>query len=282
MNPADPAPARGMPPGSPAWYAVLFTPEERRDAVGALLELRGEIMDSARGPAEPAVARARLEWWRAEAAGFGQGREQHPLLRRLRESELGGAIQPEYLVELVDGFESELADAPCRDYSELALYCYRSAGVLHEMIAGVLGTADPANERQVRRYAQRLGTGARLVELIANLRSDLAAGRRLLPRDWIEETGAREEFAATPMDPALAACVDRLAGEARLALDEAEAQLPRAERPGQRTGLVLAALYRRHLDRLHRAGFDPAALPGNLDNLWTCWRAARRSRRAGA
>jgi phytoene synthase len=133
----------------------------------------------------------------------------------------------------------------------------------------------------VVRYAQRLGTGARLVELLANLRGDLAAGRHLLPRDWISETGAAERFDGPTMDPALTACVDRLAGEARVALDDAEALLPRAERPRQRTGLVLAALYRRHLDRLHRRGFDPAGLPGNLDNLWTCWRAARKARAAG-
>ncbi|NGP54600.1 squalene/phytoene synthase family protein [Thioalkalivibrio sp. XN8] len=281
MTPVDPAGGKGAPPGSPDWYALLFTPEERRPAVAALVELRAEIMGSARGPSEPAVARARLDWWRAELAAFGQGRAQHPVLRRLRDTSPGGAVQPEYLLELVDAFDSELGPGPCRNYAELSLYCYRSGGVLQEMIAGVLGLADTANERAVRRYAQRLGTGARLVELIANLRADLAAGRRLLPRDWIEETGAREEFVATPMNPALAACVDRLAGEARVALDEAEGLLPGIERPRQRTGLVLAALYRRHLDRLHRAGFDPEAAPGNLDNLWTCWRAARRSRRTG-
>jgi phytoene synthase len=272
------APGKAAPPGSPGWYALLFTPESRRDAVGALLELRAEIMDSARRPTEPAVARARLEWWRAELAGFGTGREQHPLLRRLRQGETTGAVQPEYLLEMVDAFDSELAGAPCRNYAELALYCYRSGGVLHEMVAGTLGLADPANERAVRRYAQRLGTGVRLVELIVDLRHDLETGRRLLPRDWIAETGAEERFEAMPMDPALAACVDRLAGEARLALDEAEGLLPGVERPRQRTGLVLAALFRRHLDRLHKAGFDPAALPGNIDNLWTCWRAARKSR----
>lgn len=279
MNPENPAGGKGAAPGSPDWYALLFTPEVHRPAVGALLEIRAEIMDSARAPSEPAVARARLDWWRAELAGFAQGRVQHPALRRLREAGVGGAVQPEYLLELVDGFESERAAVACRNYAELTLYCYRSSGVLHEMIAGVLGLADPANERAVRRYAQRLGAGARLVELIAGLRSDLAAGRRLLPRDWIEETGAAEDFGAPPMNPALSACVDRLAGEARLALDEAEALLPPAERPRQRTGLVLAALYRRHLDRLHGAGFDPEALPGNLDNLWTSWRAARRARR---
>ena len=281
MTPADPGTDQAAPPGSPAWYALLFTPEERRDAVGALFELRGAIMDSARTPSEPAVARARLEWWRAEIAAHGEGRAQHPALRRLQAAGLAGVVQPEYLLEMVDAYESELAESPCRSYAELALYCYRSGGVLHEMVAGALGLGEPENERAVMRYGQRLGTGARLVELLANLRGDLAAGRHLLPRDWISETGAVEQLDGAGLDPALAACVDRLAGEARTALDEAETVLPRAERPRQRTGLVLAALYRRHLDRLHRHGFDPAALPGNLNNLWTCWRAARKARAAG-
>lgn len=273
----DPA-AKAAPQGSPLWYALLFTPPERREAVAALLELHADIRDAARRPSEPAVARARLEWWRAELAGFGGGREQHPSTRLLSRAAPQGVVQAEYLLELVDAAETERAGSPCRNYAELSLYCYRSSGVLHEMLAGLLGLAEPANERAVRRHAQRLGTGIRLVEIIAGLQRDLAAGRRLLPRDWIEETGAGEQLAADGrVDVALATCLDRLAGEARLALDEAESLLPPVERPRQRTGLVLAALHRRQLARLHAKGFDPRALPGNLANLWTAWRAARRA-----
>jgi 15-cis-phytoene synthase len=280
MSDPDALAPKAAPPGSPAWYALLFTLPGHRDATAALLELRAEILDSARRPQEPAVARARLEWWRAELAGFGCGREQHPLTRRLAAPAAEGTVQQEYLLEMVDAAESELADAPCRNYAELSLYCYRSGGVLHEMLAVVPGLADPANERAVRRHAQRLGTGVRLVDVIAGLRGDLAAGRRLLPRDWIQETGAQESFTGSNRPgAALAACLDRLAGEARLALDEAEAVLPAAERPRQRPGLVLAALYRRRLATLHAAGFDATAAPGNLEMLWTAWRAARRAGR---
>lgn len=275
----DPA-ARSAPQGSPYWYALLYTPEASRDAAAALLELRADILDAARRPSEPAVARARLEWWRAELAGFGGGREQHPATRLLCRAAPDGAVQAEYLLELVDAAETELAESPCRNFAELSLYCYRSGGVLHEMLAGLPGLAEAANERAVRRHAQRLGSGIRLVEIIAGLRVDLAAGRRLLPRDWIVETGAGERVAdGGSLDAALCACLDRLAGEARLALDEAETLLPPAERARQRMGLVLAALYRRRLARLHAKGFDPRTLPGNLDNLWTAWRAARRAGR---
>jgi 15-cis-phytoene synthase len=272
------AATKAAPPGSPLWYALLFTPVERRAAVAALLELRAEIFESARRPSEPAVAMARLQWWRAEAAGFGSGQEQHPGLRALRLAGAEAVVQPEYLLELVDAAESELHAAPCRNFAELTLYCYRSAGVLHEMLAGLLGLEQSANERGVRRHAQRLGTGLRLAEIIGGLRADLAAGRRLLPRDWIEETGATETVAPDgSVDAALSACLDRLAGEARLALDEAESMLPAAERPRQRPGLVLAALGRRQLARLHRAGFRPAARAGTLGNLFTAWRAARKA-----
>lgn len=272
--------AKSAPPGSPNWYAMLYTPAPRRQLVADLFALRAEIMDSARVPSEPAVAQARLQWWRAELANFGSGREQHPLTRRLGEARCPEALQPEYLQELVDAAESELSDPPCRNYAALALYCYRSSGVLHEMIAGALGLVDPANERALRRYAQRLGTGIRLVETIAQFDGDGAVGRRLLPHDWARETGVPEDCGAKAREePALMACLDRLAGEARTALDEAESWLPPAEKPRQRTGLVLAALSRRHLAKLHANAFDGQALPGNLDNLWTAWRAARSAHR---
>lgn len=278
MNAAREIPAKVAPPGSPLWYALLFTPASQRDTFTALLEIRAEVMASVRRPAERAVALARLQWWRSELADFGRGHEQHPATRTLKAAGAEGAVQPEYLLELVDAAETELAETPCQNYAELALYCYRSGGVLQEMLAGLAGLAEAANERAVRRHAQRLGTGMRLVEIIAELRGDLAAGRRLLPRDWIAETGAREEPGREPAaDAALAACLDRLAGEARIALDEAETALPPAERPHQRFGLVLAALYRRRLAKLHEAAFSPGAQPGNLDNLWTAWRAARRA-----
>jgi 15-cis-phytoene synthase len=269
---------KAAPPGSPTWYALLFTPAERRRAAAALFELQAEVMTSTRRVQEPEVAHARLAWWRAELGGYGSGREQHPLTRALRETGYLEAIQPEYLVEMVDAAQSELSDSPCRNYQELALYCYRSSGVLQEMIAGLAGLEEPGNERAVRRFAQRLGTGVRMVQLIEELPRDLAAGRRLLPRDWIQETGACEALDERgAVDAALAACLDRIAGEARLALDEAESAVPAPERSRQVTGLVLAALYRRRLARLHAASFDSRAVPGNLNNLWTAWQAARRS-----
>jgi len=278
VNPLPDPVVKSAPQGSPYWYALLYTPAASREAAAALLELRADIFEAARRPSEPAVARARLDWWRAELAGFGAGREQHPATRLLRQAAPDGVVQAEYLLELVDAAEGELRESPCRNHAELALYCYRSSGVLHEMLAGLPGLGEAANERAVRRHAQRLGSGIRLVEIIAGLRTDVAAGRRLLPRDWIAETGASEQLAAGDrMDVALATCLDRLAGEARLALDEAETLLPPAERARQRPGLVLAALHRRRLARLHAGGFDPRALPGNLDNLWTAWRAARRA-----
>lgn len=278
MNGGSIEAARGAPRGSPYWYMLLFAPEASRGMVAALLELRAGVFEAARRPTEPAVARARLDWWRTELAAFGSGREQHPMTRALRDAGSHGPVQAEYLLELVDAAESELQAAPCRNYAELSLYCYRSSGVLHEMAAALAGLEDSANERAVRRHAQRLGAGVRLAEIIAGLRNDVAAGRRFLPRDWVEETGASEPVDDNSrMDAALEACLDRLAGEARIALDEAESVLPAVERARQRHALVLIALTRRHLDRLARNAFNPGALPGNLDNLWTAWRAARRA-----
>lgn len=279
-------PAAGAPksvvPGSPLWFAWLFTPAERRRSVGALLAVRGELIDTALRPSEPSVALARLEWWRGEIAGFGSGREQHPALRALRDTRPGDAVQPEYLEELLDAAAADALRPRWETPEELALYCHRSSGMLHQMLAGLLGMADARNERAVLRYALRLGTGVRLAEVATQARADARSGRMYLPRSptGISDRDLMELAGGRATAPVIAG-VERVAAQALQALAEAERELPGAERPSQRPGLVLASLWRREIAALASARHDPVRFspPSTLARLAIAWRAARRSQR---
>jgi 15-cis-phytoene synthase len=175
-----------------------------------------------------------------ELAGFGRGREQHPADARAAPPGAEGAVQPEYLLELVDAAETELAEAPCRNYAELALYCYRSSGVLHEMLAGLLGLRDPANERAVRRHAQRSAPVCDWWRSSANCERP-GRGAPPVAARLDRETGAHEE----PGGEARRRC--RAGGLPRPARRRGASRWTRprraapAERPRQRPGWCLRA-----------------------------------------
>lgn len=85
MSSAAPMPARATPPmpapGSAPYFALLYAPHPLRAALARLLALADEIGVGAARGLDHAVAHARLEWWRYEAAQYALGRAQHPWLR---------------------------------------------------------------------------------------------------------------------------------------------------------------------------------------------------------
>jgi hypothetical protein len=69
------------PPGSARFFALLYTPRALRDGMTRLLALADEIGAGSMRTLEPAVAQARLAWWRFEAQRFAARQPQHPWLK---------------------------------------------------------------------------------------------------------------------------------------------------------------------------------------------------------
>lgn len=68
-------------PGSARFFALLYTPASRRDAMSRLLAVADELGAGTMRPLDPAVAQARLAWWQLEAERHAVGNAQHPWLR---------------------------------------------------------------------------------------------------------------------------------------------------------------------------------------------------------
>ncbi len=79
---------RAAPPGSMRYFSLLYSPEERRDAVLALYVIDTEIRESAKSASHD-VAHTRLTWWRAETDRLVNGNPQHPATRLLHDTQLG-------------------------------------------------------------------------------------------------------------------------------------------------------------------------------------------------
>ncbi len=136
-------PNRATPLGSPAYYAVRFSPEDRRQRNALLFAWHALIDEIADHPVDPGVARIKLDWWRNEIATLDAGQPRHPLAVALRASGLPkDVVAP--MQRLIDAVENTILAGEPQDDSGFAAVCRANNGTLFELLA----RADSDHEHQ--------------------------------------------------------------------------------------------------------------------------------------
>jgi len=121
------------------------------------------------------------------------------------------AIPERHVLELLAGFEMDVADYRYRTIDDTLFYCYRVAGVVGVMMAHVMGVRDP----RALQSAADLGIGFQLTNISRDVLDDLRNGRCYLPDQWLREAGIPGDAVAGPEHrAALVGVVRRLLTEA--------------------------------------------------------------------
>jgi phytoene synthase len=266
---------RAAPPGSMRYFSLLYTPEDRREAVLALYVVDSEIRESSR-IASHDVAHTRLTWWRAETDRLVNGNPQHPATRLLCDRWRGERSVFAKLHEILVAADMDLARMTFNNEQELRAYCARSGGALQELVASQLA-APAVLDEPARATANKLGVGIRLAEMLRDLRQDAYDGNVYLPLDVLDKHELKpEHLRAREVEPKLKDALKKLRELAIQELNLPNGGTHEALRPV----LVLAALHRKLLDRIAARNYDVASQRielGPLQKPWTAWRAARRA-----
>jgi 15-cis-phytoene synthase len=239
--------------GSSFYYSFLFLPPVRRRAITALYAFCREVDDVVDEVRDPSIARAKLDWWRAEVDRMGAGSPEHPVTRALAPHvEPFGLTRPR-LREVIDGMQMDLDQNRYLDYIGLALYCRRVAGVVGEMASGIFGSTDP----RTLQYADALGLAFQLTNIIRDVGEDARRGRIYLPLEDLQRFGVgNADILASRRTDAFVAMMRFQAARAREQYRRAYLLLPEADRRAQRPGLIMAAIYSTLLDEIERDGFQ--------------------------
>ena len=265
--------------GSSFYYSFLFLPDEQRRAILALYAFCREVDDLVDDCQDPGVARLKLQWWREEIGRAFQGEPQHPVTRALQPQLERYNLPEEYFREIIDGMEMDLDQLRYPDFSALALYCYRAAGVVGLLAAEIFGY----RERATLNYATQLGTALQLTNILRDVHEDARRGRIYLPQDELHAAGVREEDILQGVStPQLQQLFAQQAARARDYYRRAEESLPEVDRPAQRSGLVMANIYRTLLDEIEADGFrvlERRVALTPLRKLWIAWTTMRREKR---
>jgi len=268
LTPQEYAREKAARSGSTLHYALLFVPAERRAAVTALHAFAREIDEIAREASDPAIARAKLGWWKNEIAALETGKAQHPLARALRDERVALTS----LRELVSSAEIDLDYNAYPDFGALEEYLRRSGGALAAATAEVLGYSDA----RTLECAAEIGVAVRLARIIRDVRIDAQHRRMYLPLHELAEYGV------TTDDIERARETDAFLRLIRFQVDRAEqrfgsalAQFPHADRKRQRGLLAIAAIHRAVLreirdDGCHVLTRRVALTP--VRKLWLAWR----------
>ena len=263
--------------GSSFYYSFLFLPPERRRAITALYAFCREVDDAVDEASDAQRAAVKLAWWRAELANLGAGRPQHPVTKALLPFMETFSISTDRLGEIIDGMEMDLTQTRYLDWAGLERYCYRVAGVVGILAAGIFGYRDA----RTLEYAKCLGIAFQLTNIIRDVGEDARKNRIYLPMEDLKAHGVPASDILQARETEAFRSLMRFEAErAKAHYAQAMQALPRDDRRAQRPGLIMAAIYRALLDEIERDGFRVLAQRTSLTPLrklfiaWKTWIAA--------
>lgn len=260
--------------GTLAWYVCLFSPADARPRVRALFAFRRELDKAANLIAEKDIARIRLGWWREEIARFAQAEPVHPVAKTLLGATGEPTLDTASLATMIDAAETELTQTRYPEITDLLAHCVRRGGSFLSLLCQISSTDGSPN--MTSDQIKKIGGATSLVEMIRNLRRDLAQGQVFVPLEWMEQVHITVGDLNTDKPTAAALTVTKTLGE-------------RAEKDMENAATVVtqapsAAVYTALYQRLHKAMksneyrdvFRERVELGGFQKLWCAWRAAAK------
>lgn len=265
------------PPGSDAYYALLYAPAPLRHSLALLEGYRSAIAGIPFNCSSPDVARAKLAWWQDEIARLGTGEERHVLCRALAPLAPDGSELKRALAALVTGVDELLigqrfASAAARQRAYDAAH-----GPLWAACARLCGVTDPATERASR----DLGSAIELAYALRDARRCRDGGVALLCAETEQASGLGEEALGRLSEADRYARVIALdiAG-VRVALSTARDALAPRERRRLRPLVVLSRIADATLAEVLADGcrvWERRVELTPLRKLWIAWRVRLRA-----
>jgi phytoene synthase len=235
----------------PLAFRILAPPERRAmEALYAFLRVTDDLADE---PGETAAKRAALAAWRSELLTALDGRPSHAVHPALAETVNRYRIPPRFLLDVIDGVESDLEPVCFATFGDLYPYCYRVAAAVGLACLHVWGLKPGATFVEAAEPAEAAGIAFQLTNILRDLGEDLARGRVYIPVEDLANCPPelwREPACATRFHDLIRAQASR----ARDYYRRAEALDSLLSPAGRGIFRVMCGTYRELLKQIERAG----------------------------
>ena len=227
--------------GSSFTVSFIFLPKTQREAMTALYAFCREVDDVVDECSDYTVAQTKLNWWKSEVTNLYANTPQHPVTKALQPFISQFNLAQEHFLEIIDGMEMDLKFNRYEDFKQLQLYCYRVASVVGLLSASIFGFKN----RKTLKYAHDLGMAFQLTNIIRDVGEDARRGRIYLPLDELKKAKVTEDDILQSREtPQVKELMEYQIERAETYYDKALRELPTEDAKQQRTGLMMAAIYR--------------------------------------
>ena len=249
MTPLEYCKQKAAQSGSSFTVSFIFLPKTQREAMTALYAFCREVDDVVDECTDYSVAQTKLNWWKSEVANLYLNTPQHPVTKALQPVVTQFNLAQEHFLEIIDGMEMDLKFNRYEDFKQLQLYCYRVASVVGLLSAQIFGFKN----RKTLKYAHDLGMAFQLTNIIRDVGEDARRGRIYLPLDELKKAKVTEDdILQSRQTPQIKELIEYQIERAESYYDKALRELPAEDAKQQRTGLMMAAIYRTLLREIKR------------------------------
>lgn len=251
MTPQQYCKQKAAQSGSSFTISFIFLSKARRNAMIALYAFCREVDDVVDECTDYNVAQVKLNWWKDEIIRLYAKQPQHPVTKALQPVIQQFDLSQAHFLEIIDGMEMDLQFNRYADFKQLQLYCYRVASVVGLLAAQIFGFKN----RLTLKYAHDLGIAFQLTNIIRDVGEDARRGRIYLPLDELRKAGVTEaEILSCQPSAAINTLIEFQIERAERFYDRALRELPAEDARQQRTGLIMAAIYRTLLREIKADG----------------------------
>jgi phytoene synthase len=272
MSPDEYCQQKAAQSGSSFYYSFLFLPLERRRAITALYAFCREVDDVVDESTDDAIARTKLSWWRKEIKAMLADQPTHPVTKALLPHMSAYALDGAHLLAIIDGMEMDLNQNRYLDFIALQKYCWHVAGVVGILSASIFGISNP----RTKEFAEKLGLALQMTNIIRDVGEDARKGRIYLPVNELQQFNVpANDILNNRHSKEFEALMQFQFERAQSLYDDALQSLPAEDRKAQRTGLIMATIYRALLVEVQRDGFHVLNQRISLTpirKLWLAWK----------
>jgi 15-cis-phytoene synthase len=242
----------------PLAFRLLPAPKRRAmEALYAFLRITDDLADEV---GDIAVKRSALAAWRDALTAALESRYTHTVHPALADTIHRYHIPPRYLLDVIDGVESDLEPVRFATFADLYPYCYRVASAVGLACVRVWGLRPGARFEEADGPAEAAGIAFQLTNILRDLGEDLDRGRVYLPADELKRADCPPEaWRDAKAAGRFSALLRFQAARAREYYRRAEPLGGLLSADGRGIFRVMAGTYRQLLEEIERSGPDVLA-----------------------